>query len=381
MLPEVLSNDLCSLNPNEDKLAFSAVFEVDSKGTVSKRWFGKTVINSDKRFSYEEAQGVLDAKSGKYFKELDILNKIAKIFQAKKFAEGAIDFETEEVRFKLDENGKPISVYKKPRLDTHKLVEEYMLLANREVAERIGKKSGEEQLFIYRVHDVPNPEKLADLSIFVRALGFTMPHGSTATAKDITKLLSQVEGKSQESLIKTAAIRSMAKAVYSTRNIGHFGLAFHHYTHFTSPIRRYADLLVHRLLQTYLMGKSPSQYELQNYSRIADGLTEKEIAAADAERSSIKYKQVEYMSDKIGNVYDGVITGVTEWGVYVEEVETKSEGMVSVREMTDDYYELREKEYALVGRKSKKRFALGDKVKVKVAKTDLDRKIIDYQFV
>jgi ribonuclease R len=400
MLPEVLSNDLCSLNPNEDKLAFSAIFEIDGAGKVLKRWFGKTVINSDKRFSYEEAQEVLSAAENsnattnsatassaaqQFSKPLVTLNKIAKILQSKKFAAGAIDFESEEVKFELDANGKPLRVFKKQRLDTHKLVEEYMLLANREVAEfidkHISKKIGSDPVFIYRIHDLPDQDRLANLSVFARALGFHMPHGSKITADDISKLIKQVTGTAQESLIKTAAIRSMAKAVYSTRNIGHFGLAFKYYTHFTSPIRRYADLLVHRLLESHLDGTKIHPSELANYQRTAVHITEKEIAAADAERSSIKYKQVEFMSDKIGKILQGTITGVTEWGIYVEDDETKAEGMVSVRALSNDYYELHEKHYALVGRKTKNRYTLGDKIKFKIVKTDLDRKTIDCELV
>ncbi len=405
MLPEILSNDLCSLNPNEDKLAFSAIFEIDANAKIHKRWFGKTVINSNNRFSYEGAQDILDGhkgspKSGNNKKDqvgntpaaaqlfatpLTTLNKIAKILQTKKFAAGAIDFESEEVKFELDKDGKPLRVFKKERLDTHKLVEEYMLLANREVAEfidkHVAKKIGHDPVFIYRIHDLPDQDRLANLSVFARALGFHMPHGSKITADDISKLLKQVTGTTQESLIKTAAIRSMAKAIYSTRNIGHFGLAFKYYTHFTSPIRRYADLLVHRLLESHLDGTKIDPNELANYQRTAVHITEKEIAAADAERSSIKYKQVEFMSDKIGKLLQGTITGVTEWGVYVEDDETKAEGMVSVRALSDDYYELQEKQYALVGRKTKKRYTLGDKVKFKITKTDLDRKTIDCELV
>ena len=410
MLPEALSNDLCSLNPQTDKLAFTALFEMTGHGKVLKRWFGKSVINSNQRFSYEGAQEILDGKKPSDFqapkttgsnpnaaigntpeaaalfaKPLATLNKIAKVLQAKKFAAGAIDFETEEVKFELDSAGKPLRIFKKTRLDTHKLVEEYMLLANREVAEfiekNVAKKVGHDPVFIYRIHDLPDPDRIANLSIFARALGFTMPLNNKATADNISKLLKQVTGTAQESLIKTAAIRSMAKAVYSTRNIGHFGLAFHYYTHFTSPIRRYADLLVHRLLEQHLDGTKINLNEVANYERIAIHITDREIAAADAERSSIKYKQVEYMSDKLGQTLDGTITGVTEWGIYVEDIATKCEGMVSVRALSDDFYELQEKQYAIVGRKTKKRYTLGDKVKFKMVKTDLDRKTIDCELV
>ncbi len=386
MLPEILSNDICSLNPMEEKLSFSAVFTLDKNGNISERWFGKTVIKSDKRFSYEEAQETLDAKSGEHFEALNMLNLIAKKLRDEKFKKGAIDFEQDEVKFELDKDGKPLRIYIKKRLDTHKLVEEFMLLANKEVAEFIFKasksKKEKHNPFIYRIHDVPDREKIDQLSIFLRALGYELElKEKTLTAKDLQMLFKLIEGKAEESMIKTAAIRSMTKAVYSTKNIGHFGLAFEYYTHFTSPIRRYADLLVHRLLEKHLQDKSIPKHEWNLYEKMAMETTEKEIAAAEAERNSKKYKQVEYMQDHIGEVFDGVISGVTEWGLYVEEANTKSDGMVSLRNLTDDFYIYDEKNYALVGEKTKKRYGLGDKVKVKLLGADLDRRTLDYVFV
>ena len=385
MLPEILSNDICSLNPMEEKLSFSAVFIMDGNGNISERWFGKTVIKSNKRFSYEEAQETLDAKSGEHYEALNTLNLIAKKMRDEKFKKGAIDFEQDEVKFELDKDGKPLRIFIKKRLDTHKLVEEYMLLANREVAEFIFKaykSKRKDDPFIYRIHDVPDREKIAQLSIFLKALGYELElKENNLTAKDLQMLFKLIEGKAEESMIKTAAIRSMAKAVYSTKNIGHFGLAFEYYTHFTSPIRRYADLLVHRLLEKHLQDKSIPKHEWNLYEKMAMETTEKEIAAAEAERNSKKYKQVEYMKDHIDEVFEGVISGVTEWGLYVEEVNTKSDGMVSLRNLTDDFYVLDEKNYAIVGEKTKKRYGLGDKVKVKLLGADLDRRTLDYVFV
>ncbi|MFA6095918.1 MAG: RNB domain-containing ribonuclease, partial [Candidatus Paceibacterota bacterium] len=292
-------------------------------------------------------------------------------------------FEQDEVKFVLDETGKPIRIIKKTRKDTHKLVEEFMLLANREVAHFMSKASEKKNsAFLYRIHDVPVMERIENLTILVRALGHVLPVTKKGVAvKDLKMLFAKIEGKAEESLIKTAAIRSMAKAVYSTQNIGHYGLAFEYYTHFTSPIRRYADLVVHRLLQRELIGGRISQGEMSLYQKIADENSEKEVRAAEAERASIKYKQVEYMMDRIGEIFDGTITGVTEWGIYVEDKETKSEGMVSLRSMTDDYYMLLQKEYAIVGEKTKKRYTLGDTVKFKIVGADLERKTIDCALV
>lgn len=385
MLPEVLSNDLCSLNPNEDKLTFSAVFTMDESGKIYERWFGKTIIHSDKRFTYEEAQEILDKKSGLYYEELNTLNKIAKIMAKEKFEKGAIEFETEEVRFELDKDGVPIRVYKKERKDTHKLIEEYMLLANKEVAQYMFANGKEKNAgaFIYRIHDVPDREKIAELSIFLKALGYNLKVGKdgTVSARDLNNLLEQVDGREEESLIKTAAIRSMAKAIYSTKNIGHFGLAFEFYTHFTSPIRRYPDLIVHRLIHRFLTKGKVAKDELVFYETIARDSTDREISAAEAERASIKYKQVEYMMKHIGEEFDAVISGVSEWGIYVEEVNTKAEGMVRMRNMTDDFYELDEKNFAIVGSRNKKKFTLGDKVRVKLTDADLDKRTLDFVFV
>jgi ribonuclease R len=383
MLPEVLSNDVCSLNPHEDKLTFSAWFVMNDKGEVLERHFGKTIINSDHRFTYEDAQEVLNAKSGKYFHELNKLNEIAKVLQKQKFDNGAIEFEQEEIKFKLDENGKPIGVYKKARLDTHKLVEEYMLLANREVAkfifDAIKEKGKRDTGSIYRIHDIPDQERMADLAVFVKALGYDLKNkDGKVTAKDIKSLLKQIQGTQHEALISTALIRSMQKAVYSTKNIGHFGLAFDFYTHFTSPIRRYPDLLIQRILQRHLVHSPFGDKEIVEFQHIAESSTAREIDAAGAERESKKLKQVEYMSDKVGQVFEGTISGVTEYGIYVEENETKSEGMINIRNIGNDFYEFDKKTYSIIGQKTNKRFTLGDPIKFKVMAADLDKKTLDF---
>jgi len=384
MLPEVLSNDLCSLNPNEPKYAFSAVFVMNSDAQVLERWFGRTLIVSDKRFAYEDAQAIMDAKSGTLVEELLTLNDLAKKLKTEKFKHGAIEFETEEVKFILDDKGKPIKVYKKARTDVHKLIEEFMLLANKEVAKLLSDatKKNPKMAGIYRIHDAPDKERIINLATFVKALGFELKNkeGET-TGEDISKMLQSIEGSTSEALIKTATIRSMQKAVYSTSNIGHFGLAFEFYTHFTSPIRRYPDVMVHRLVNRFLTHGQVAQDEIAKYQLLCDASTEREIDAAEAERASIKYKQVEYMQEHIGEDFDGIISGVSEWGVYVEEINTKAEGMVRLKDMKDDFYELHPKQYAIIGKNTGKKHSLGDKVRVKLIASDPERKTLDFQFI
>lgn len=381
MLPEVLSNDLCSLKPNIDRLTMSAVFELDMKGRVQSEWYGKTIIHSDKRFTYEEAQGVLTTGTGPYHDELVVLDMIAKELTKQRFEAGAISLDQEEVKFKLDANGVPIAVYKKLRQDTNKLIEEFMLLANRKVAEFIN-KGEKERLFVYRIHDLPDKEKTANLTTFLKKLGYTVKtHDGIIPSSEINKLLESLEGKEERETIHTAIIRSMAKAVYSTKNIGHFGLAFEHYTHFTSPIRRYPDVIVHRLVEEYLRGRDIDKKHWESYERMSELASQREKEAADAERASVKYKQIEYMTFRIGQVFDGVITGVSEWGIYAEEKESKCEGMIRMKDLGDDFYELDEKHMRVIGKKTKKTFQIGDKVKIRVTNADLNKKVIDYAFV
>lgn len=387
MLPEILSNELCSLNPNEDKLSFSAIFEMNANAEVVSRWFGKTIMNSKKRFTYEEAQAVLDAESGPLAEDLLKMNELAKILQKRRKESGAIDFESQEIKFELDKDGHPIRIIKKDRIDTNKLVEEFMLLANKEVAKFIydqNKKVGGNDIgLMYRIHDVPNPDKIKQLALFLKAMGYVLPINDegSITAKDLNALFEKVAGKAEEALVKTASVRTMSKAIYSTENSGHFGLAFEYYTHFTSPIRRYPDLLVHRILQAFLTGKKLEEGELQHFQESASRSSEREVNAADAERDSIKYKQAEYMADHIGQTYEGIISGVSAWGIYVVVDETLSEGMVHISKLGNDFFNLDEKNYAIVGEKTKVRYSLGDKIKVKVEKTDLDKKNIDFSLV
>jgi ribonuclease R len=383
MLPEVLSNDLCSLNPLEEKLAFSAVFKMNANGDVLDRWFGKTVIKSKKRFSYEEAQAVLDADSGPFVTELKWLNDMTKKMAKRKKEAGAIEFEKDEIKFELDKDGRPIRIIKKSRLDTHKLVEEFMLLANREVAKYMFEQNknfgGNNIGLMYRVHDVPNPERIADLTVFLKALGYNLPvdEDGDVTAQNINALLAQVTGKPEETLIKTATVRTMSKAIYSPKNTGHFGLAFEYYTHFTSPIRRYPDLLVHRILFSYLHGKQLEQKELQHLDSSAVRSSQREVSAAEAERESIKYKQAEFMQDHIGESFEGIISGVTKWGLYVVLNDTLSEGMIHISKLGNDFFNFDEKKYAIVGERTGKKYTLGDPIKVKIEKIDLDKKAID----
>ncbi|AEL25898.1 ribonuclease R [Cyclobacterium marinum] len=380
MLPERLSNGLCSLRPNEDKLTFSCVFEITDQAEVKDFWIGRTVIHSNRRFTYEEAQENMDNESGEYAKDLLKINSLAKLLRSARFKKGAINFETVEVKFQLDESGTPTGLIIKERKDVHKLIEEFMLLANKTVATYIYNKNKGKSTFVYRVHDYPDLEKLATFSNFAKKFGHEIKIlDEKKVSNSLNKLMDDIVGKPEQNILEQLAIRSMAKAKYTTEPKQHFGLAFDHYTHFTSPIRRYPDMMVHRLLQHYLDGGKPP--ENQAWEEKCVHSSEREKRAADAERASIKYKQVEYMKLAEDKDYSGIITGVTEWGVYVEISETKCEGMVRVQDLTDDYYDFDEKNMRLIGAKNKRMITLGDKVEVRVTRTDIDRRTIDLEFV
>ena len=385
MLPEILSNNVCSLRPNEEKLSFSAIFEIDENGFVVKEWFGRTVIYSDKRFSYEEAQNIIDIGNDEDKIDFAIikLNFLAKKFRKRRMQHGAISFDRTEVKFKLDKEFNPIGVFVKETNDSNKLIEEFMLLANRKVAEFIGKKKNEkspENTFIYRIHDEPNIDKLTALQGVINKFGYRInTENKKNTSESLNKLLSDVHGKSESNMIETLTIRSMSKAIYSTDNIGHYGLAFDYYTHFTSPIRRYPDVMVHRLLQHYLDGGKSPKIEL--FQEKCKHSSEREFMASRAERDSIKYMQVKYMQDHMDIKFLGVISGVTEWGIYVEIIENKCEGMVRIKDIKNDYYIFDEKQYALVGQETKHLYQLGDEVTVMVKNTDLERKHLDFNLI
>lgn len=381
MLPEKLSNGLCSLRPEEDKLTFSAVFVMDSAGKVKKKWFGRTIIHSNRRFAYEEAQERIESGAGDYAAELQTLNNLAKILREKRFQHGAVNFETTEVKFQLDEKGKPLAVVPKVRKDAHKMIEEFMLLANREVATYIyqwGRGEDGKYTFVYRTHDSPDPEKLHNFSKFAARFGHKL-NIEKDISQSLNKLMEEIEGKPEQNVLEQLAIRSMAKAKYTTEPKGHFGLAFDHYTHFTSPIRRYPDVMVHRLLWHYLEGGKPVEVEPEEKKCVHS--SEREKNAADAERASIKYKQVEFMETMLGESFEGLVSGVTEWGIYVEIIETKCEGMVRLADLDDDYYDFDAKNFRIIGRNNKRIITMGDQLTVRVVKTDIDRRTIDLDLV
>jgi ribonuclease R len=382
MLPERLSNGVCSLRPNEEKLCYSAVFQLDENAKVQKEWFGRTVIYSDRRFSYEEAQAVIETGEGDMKEEILTLDKLAKKLRAKRFEGGSIDFDRVEVKIEVDSAGKPVNVFFKESKDSNKLIEEFMLLANKKVAELIGKPAPrkKEKTFVYRIHDKPDPEKLEKFNHFIKRFGYgIMTSSPAAVSESMNQLINNVSGKKEQNVIETLAIRTMAKAEYSTRNIGHYGLGFEYYTHFTSPIRRYPDMMVHRLLDRYL--QDGTSVAANKYEEMCKHSSDMENRAANAERASIKYKQVEFMSDKIGQQYKGVISGVTEWGIYVEIEENKCEGMVPLHELNDDFYQFDEKNYCITGRRTHRKYQLGDEVVIEILRANMEKKQLDFKIV
>jgi ribonuclease R len=381
MLPERLSNELCSLNPHTDRLTFAAVFELDANAKLIGEWFGRTIIHSDRRFTYEEAQERIETQKGDFAEEINVLNHLAKKLTAQRFKAGAISFETPEVKFVLDKKGTPLSLQPKIRKDAHRLIEEFMLLANKRVAEFVYNmgKAGKHSTMVYRIHEPPNTEKLATFAKFVARLGFKIETQGKKMSASFNQMTESLEGKPEQTVLQNLAVRTMSKARYSTEAQGHFGLAFKHYTHFTSPIRRYPDVMVHRLLEHYLEGGKSLPKEL--YEEKCKHSSDREKRAAEAERASIKYKQVEFMKIKDdGRIWEGIVTGVTDFGIYVEIIETKCEGMVRMSDMIDDFYILDAENYRVIGKHSKRIIAFGDKVKVKVQQVDLLKRTLDLVF-